>query len=406
MKKIRTSMTRWLGVAGLGLAALLAACGGGGADSGTGTLRMALTDAPACGYDHVWVTVDRVRVHTNSTAEDGDSGWQEIVLQPARRLDLLALTNGALEELGQTPLPAGSYSQMRLVLVDNNPSQTLANAVQPTGGSITALDTPSAQQSGLKLQANFNVAAGQMADLVLDFDACRSVVPRGNSGRYNLKPVVSVFPRLVAGIEGFVTPSLAAAGATVSAQQGGSPVRSTLADPSTGRFSLPYLPGGSYTVVVGGNGAATAVVTGVPVSPTTGITTLNTVSNPITPPASVVQAVNGTVSVGGAAPSGASVRALQALTIPVGATTTVELASTAVDADAGTWSLSLPRAAPVVATFLPSGVAGTPGTLGSFLPDTAAAGQVRLQAVSPGLLPQETNVDLATVTGPVSVTFP
>ena len=64
------------------------------------------------------------------------------------------------------------------------------------------------------------------------------------------------------------------------------------------------------------------------------------------------------------------------------------------------------RAAPVVATFLPSGAAGTAGTLGSFLPDTTAAGRVRLQAVSPGLLPQETNVDLATVNGPVSFTFP
>ena len=407
MTRLKKSWSRWGAAAALGAAGLLVACGGGGGTvTGSGSLRMALTDAPSCGYDHVWVTVDRVRVHTSASAQDADSGWQELVLQPARRIDLLALTNGALEELGQTPLPAGSYSQVRLVLASNGPGQTQANAVQPTGGTITPLDTPSAQQSGLKLQANFQVAEGQLADLVLDFDACRSVVPRGNSGRYNLKPVVSVFPRLVAGIEGFVTPSLAATGATVSAQQGGSPVRSTLADPSTGRFSLPYLPGGSYTVVVGGNGSATAVVTGVPVSTTTGITTLNTVSNPITPPASVMQAVSGTVNVGGTAPSGASVRALQALTIPVGATTTVELASTAVDADAGTWSLSLPRAAPVVATFLPSGVAGTAGTLGSFIPDTTAAGRVRLQAVSPGLLPQESNVDLATINGPVSFTFP
>lgn len=395
-------MARWLGAAGLGLAAFLVACGGGGtADAGSGTLRMALTDAPACGYDHVWVTVDRVRVHTDANAQDSDSGWQEVVLQPARRLDLLGLTNGALEELGQTPLPAGSYTQVRLVLVDNNPSQTLANAVQPTGGSIVALDTPSAQQSGLKLQANFQVGTGQMADLVLDFDACRSVVPRGNSGRYNLKPVVSVFPRLVAGIEGFVSPSLAASGVTVSAQQGGSPVRSTQADASTGHFTLPYLPSGSYTVVVSASGAATAVVTGVPVSTTTGSTILNTAGNPITPAVSVMQNVTGTVSVGGAAPSAANVRALQALS----AGPTVELASAAADADTGAWALSLPRSAPGVASFT-AGAAGSPGTLGSFVPDTPMAGLVRLQAVVSGLLPLETSVDLATTTSPVLFTFP
>ncbi len=398
MKQLKKMMVRGLGAGAVATAALLAACGGGGdggGASGTGTLRMAMTDAPACGYDHVWVTVDRVRVHTSASAGDADGGWQEIVLQPARRIDLLTLTNGALEELGQTPLPAGAYSQVRLVLASNSPSQPQANAVQPTGGSVVALDTPSAQQSGLKLQARFDVADGQLADLVLDFDACRSVVPRGNAGRYNLKPVVSVFPRLVAGIEGYVAPSLAAAGATVSAQQAGTPVRSTQADPLTGRFALPYLPTGSYTVVVSGEGAATAVVTTVPVSTATGITQVNTNGNPITPPASAMQAVTGTVSVGGAAPAAASVRALQSLT----GGPTVELGQVAADADTGAWSLRLPRAAPVRATF-------TAGVLGTFTADTPLAGQVRLQALATGQLPLEVDVDLTTLALPVDFVFP
>ena len=389
---------RGLGAGALAMTALLAACGGGGdggGASGTGTLRMALTDAPACGYDHVWVTVDRVRVHTSATAGDSDGGWQEIVLQPQRRVDLLALTNGALEELGQTPLPAGAYSQVRLVLAANSGAQPQANAVQPTGGSVVALDTPSAQQSGLKLQARFDVGAGQLADLVLDFDACRSVVPRGNSGRYNLKPVMSVFPRLVAGIEGYVAPTLAAAGATVSAQQAGIPVRSTRADPLTGRFALPYLPTGSYTVVVSGEGAATAVVTTVPVSTATGVTQVNTSGNPIVPPASTMQAVTGTVSVGGAAPAVANVRALQSLT----GGPTVELGQVAADADTGAWSLRLPLAAPVRATF-------TAGVLGTFTADTPLAGQVRLQALTTGQLPLEVDVDLTTLALPVDFVFP
>ena len=51
--------------------ALLAACGGGGSSSSPspsdpGVMRIALTDAPACGYDEVNVTVEKVRVHRSS----------------------------------------------------------------------------------------------------------------------------------------------------------------------------------------------------------------------------------------------------------------------------------------------------------------------------------------------------
>ena len=49
------------------LAALIAACGGGGGTP-TGTMRLSLTDSPACGYDNVFVTVEKVRVHQSGGA--------------------------------------------------------------------------------------------------------------------------------------------------------------------------------------------------------------------------------------------------------------------------------------------------------------------------------------------------
>src|SRR5258706_8336445 len=197
---LATRALRWIGA--LGCAAVLAACGGGGGGgsvAGEGMLRVALTDAPSCGYDHVWVTIEKVSVNQSSSASDTDAGWTDLTLSPARRVDLLALTNGVLEELGTTPLATGSYSQIRLVLASNSSigTSTVANAVQPTGGAVTQLSTPSAQHSGLKLQAHVDVAAGHMADVVLDFDACKSIVNAGNSGKYILKPVVSVVPRIV-----------------------------------------------------------------------------------------------------------------------------------------------------------------------------------------------------------------
>ena len=190
-----------------GMACLLAACGGGGSseDAGApvtamGTLRLALTDAPACGFDKVFVTVEKVRVHQSGSAGEGEGGWSEVILNPAKRLDLLSLRNGVLEELGQKSLPAGKYTQLRLVLAENGSTAPFANAVIPTGSTgEVALTTPSADQSGLKLKTNIDVIANQTADFVIDFDACKSIVTTGggnsNAGKYILKPVLTVMPR-------------------------------------------------------------------------------------------------------------------------------------------------------------------------------------------------------------------
>lgn len=77
------------------LVALVAGCGSGNG-SGSGTLGVSLTDAPACGFDKVYVTVNKVRVHQSSSAPDTAVGWTDITLNPARKIDLLSLNNGAL----------------------------------------------------------------------------------------------------------------------------------------------------------------------------------------------------------------------------------------------------------------------------------------------------------------------
>lgn len=380
------------------MAATLAACGGGGGGGtagGDGALRVALTDAPSCGYDHVWVTVEKVRVHQSSGAADADSGWTELVVSPARRLDLLDLTNGVLEELGTVPLAAGSYSQVRLVLASNSGTGTtsVANAVQPSGGPVIPLATPSGQQSGLKLQAHFDVTAGQTADLVLDFDACKSVVKAGNSGNYNLKPVISVVPRVSAGIQGYVTTTLALGSTTVSAQQNGVIIRSTTPD-ATGRFSIPFLGTGTYSIVVASDGRATAIVTGVPAGTST--TVVSGTATAIAPPVSAMADVTGTVSVTSVSGSStistavtdATVRALQVLT----GGPTIELGSQPVDSVAGTYRFRLPVGAPVKTAY----AAG--GTM-TFTADAAAAGKYTIQATAPGRATLEQPANISGGTG-------
>lgn len=183
-----------------GLSCALAACGGGG-DGGsaadTGTLRLALTDAPACGFDKVFVTVEKIRVHQSDSAGESEAGWSEIVLDPAKRVDLLSLQNGVLTELGQKALPAGKYTQLRLVLSENGSTAPFANAAIPTGSTEeVALATPSADQSGLKLKTNIDVVGNQLADFVIDFEACKSILGAGGPGKYKLRPVLAVNPRI------------------------------------------------------------------------------------------------------------------------------------------------------------------------------------------------------------------
>jgi hypothetical protein len=389
---------------GLALAAAgLVACGGSGGGSGgggtpTGTLKLAMTDAPACGYDHVYVTVNKIRVH-QSAAADGTEllGWRELSIS-AQRIDLLSLTNGVLQELGSMPLPAGNYQQLRLVLADNpaNPTTVnpLANALVLSGSDTEIpLTTPSAQQSGFKLQARFDVQSGQVADMVLDFDACRSIVKAGASGRYNLKPVVAVIPRLTTAIEGYIDPALAS-GVVVSTRDQDNNVRATVPNFTTGKFTLAYLPENTnYTVVVAGQNLTTAAITNVPVSLSMGVTTLNTAQTPIVPSASAMASVAGVVSFSNALLTDARVSANQTLSTGQ----VLQVASVGVDPVTAEFTLSLPLAAAVKASY----VSGSPLV---FTTDSMVAGRYNMTGSATGYTTQSTNpvLDLG-VAGSITV---
>lgn len=321
---MKRSVWAWIAAGAAALAAL-AACGGGGGDaSGTGTLRLALTDAPACGYQHAWVTVEKVRVHRSDIAGPNDGGWSEVVLAAPQRIDLLEYTNGRVLPLGQTQLPVGTYTQMRLVLSPNTGANPLANAIQPVGSSAdTALDTPSGQQSGLKANVNLTVNPDTVADFVIDFSACKSFVKAGNSGKYLLKPVLSVYPVISSKIVGWVDSAIAAS-AEVSMQSQGEVLRATRPETTTGstlgRFELAWVPAGTYELVITAPGRVNAVMTGVPVT-AAGATTIGSDTARVTPSAD------------------ADVRALQTLT----GGTKVEVSYAGADSMTGAYSMTLPR---------------------------------------------------------------
>ncbi len=377
------------------LVVFMSGCGGGSSSgSQQGTLRVSLTDAPAGGFDAVNVTVSKVRVHQSATASENDAGWSEITLIPPKKINLLDLTNGVLEDLGQTPLPAGHYTQLRLVLLMNT-GTNIANSVVLSDVTPTTeipLITPSAVQSGIKLIHEFDVAPGQRVDLVLDFNALKSIVRLGNGG-YLLKPVISVVPTVLTGIDGFVDTSLLGDNVMVSSQVSGTVIRSTVPDPQTGEFFIDHLAAGNYDLVITADGHATAVIAGVPVSMATStavVTMVSTSAAPITLPTSTMHNISGTVmtSPTSTTTTVAEVDSMQTFTAG-GPTVTVK--STTVDlVSGGSYTLALPIAAPLLGQY------GTGMLPIALVPQPDVAGKYAAEAFADGYQAQSVDVDIST----------
>lgn len=241
----------------LAAALSLTSCGDDDAAATAPRLEVRLTDGPA-DYDSVVIDVVGVEVR-----RAGDGGFESLPAEFAGQLDLLRLSNGADTLLAAGTFDPGTVEEVRLVLGDGN--------YLVADGERLDLSTPSAQQSGLKVKVDGGeLVAGRTYAVTVDFDAGRSVVRAGNSGRYNLKPVLRASLREVdapagARIVGRIAPAeqqyvfaYAPQGDTIG----------SFAD-SLGGFALLDVPAGTYTVeVVAADSAAYEgrVIEGVEVS--------------------------------------------------------------------------------------------------------------------------------------------
>lgn len=392
--------------ASLGLAALLISCGGGGGGGSSGggtvtltdagTLKVALTAMPACGYSNVNLTIQKVRVNASGTAADTDPGWAEIALSPAQRVDMLSLINGNVLELGQVVLPVGTYRQMSLVLAANDATTPLADSVVPIGRSETALAMPASLQSGLKVAVAIDVSKDQTSDYLLVVDTCNSVLRVGQTGNYDLSPRYSVLRRASTTgmrVTGYVATGLDPTTTRISLQSAGVPVSSTAPD-ANGHFVLYPVPSGTYDFVVSALGRVPAVVTGVPVADTTS-TDLNPSTVPIDPPSSVTHTATGTVSTG-TTPVDATIR----VTKKYAGGPNVVIAGAPADASNGALAYTLSNGAAVRAPYAAN------GALVFSADTTVPTGLYTITATSGGVVKSAdvdaTNSDPA----PVSFTFP
>ncbi|MEW6720084.1 MAG: DUF4382 domain-containing protein [Thermodesulfobacteriota bacterium] len=280
----------------IALPLLLAGCGGGGGSATpSGTVTLALTDAPGSEYDNVFITVRSVWFHLLDTAPYDNlatSGWVRVNLPTPKTIDLLELRGGNIsQDLLNEALPAGVYRQILLFLTPTeDPLAPSAAALGLTynnevvaGGTAFPLRVPNAAQ-GIKLAGTFSVEEGKALRLVIDFNVGDDVVSfrRAGSTEYLLKPRLQYFDLASVGaIRGTIDAPSAADNAaffvvkaeTLNGTDNSYYVirRATFID-NTGNFVLYPVrvpPGSTSTtcdVVLRGHGYNTVIVKNVPVA--------------------------------------------------------------------------------------------------------------------------------------------
>ena len=205
--------------------------------TGKARLQVALTDDPG-NYEVVNIDVQDVRInYSNDTAK----GWVSLPGVKTGNYDILRLANGKDTLLANAEIHTGKIQQIRLVLGSNN-------WVKKDGQTYN-LQTPSAQQSGLKINIHQDVVEGITYKLLLDFDASRSIVqtgnPNNNNGKYILKPVIRASMEAIGGsVRGYVLPN--SFPTAVYALRGTDTVTGTYT--VNGGYMLKGLAAGTYTL--------------------------------------------------------------------------------------------------------------------------------------------------------------
>jgi Domain of unknown function (DUF4382) len=183
----------------------LGACGGGGG-AGSGQMSLAVADAPVDGAESVVVKFTGVELAAN-----GGNPIQITFPQP-KTIDLLTQSGTASAVLFSQPIPAGSYGQIRLMVVaDGNPSNSY---IQLSDGTMHGLQVPSGSETGLKLVSGFTVPSSGVVDYTIDFDLRKAITcPTGQAPVCTLKPADRLVDNTTVGnIQGVVSNTLVPGG--------------------------------------------------------------------------------------------------------------------------------------------------------------------------------------------------
>lgn len=157
----------------------LSGCGGGSGESSSGSgpyggLSVYLTDAPTDEVASVFVAITGLKVKTSGSSVERN------ILANTRIIDLLTLQN-ARELLVTASVQAGTYQYIQVKLDEDQ-----SYVILKSDGSRQPIRIPSEE---IKVLGGFTIHEGVQTNLVLDFDANKSLVKLGGGG-WLLKPVI------------------------------------------------------------------------------------------------------------------------------------------------------------------------------------------------------------------------
>ena len=195
----------------------------------TYTYNIRMTDIPGP-YNAVFIDLQGVEL----TGNDG-----HVVLTTVHKgiYNLLDFSGGLDTLIATSTLEFATVQQIRLILGSDN--YVVVDSIS------YPLSTPSAEQSGLKIQVHQVLSADALNSVLLDFDANASIVDEGN-GSYTLKPVIRTIETTVSGsIKGRIAPAGLLAFVTATSNTSYSSNVNI-----NGEFLIRGLPSGIYSVTV------------------------------------------------------------------------------------------------------------------------------------------------------------
>ena len=161
-----------------------------GVISEKGTLKIYLTDAPG-DYSEVDIIISRIEGHIAGDGEGGEDkgSWEVLKDWPdGLAVNLIELKNVSIL-LGSEELATNKYTQLRIFLKEE--ATLVLEGEEGEDGPTVPLEIPSSANTGIKLNRPFEIVAGSITKLTIDFDAEKSVIKTGN-GKYKMKPVIHV----------------------------------------------------------------------------------------------------------------------------------------------------------------------------------------------------------------------
>ncbi|MBN1757619.1 MAG: DUF4382 domain-containing protein [Chitinispirillaceae bacterium] len=141
------------------------------------------------GVENVWITIKEVQLHT-SGGNGHDAGWKTVAT-PGQKFDFLELVNGLTAPLDLYALPAGHYTQIRLILEEGSEDDNLVNSVI-VNGETAPLTIPSAYQTGIKCVRSFFIEEGEGTEICLAFDVLNAIHYSAGNG-YMMKPAYRTY---------------------------------------------------------------------------------------------------------------------------------------------------------------------------------------------------------------------